>query len=88
MPLGRKIAVPPILLHDCSHLSDSNKSKADHGAAGFHYRGRDPVHKTGSGSSQFPFLYCLAAYDSSLKRSGKHSFLHSLSEYGIEWILS
>ena len=44
------------------------------------------VHKTDSGSSQLPIMYCLAANDSSLKQSRKHSFLHCLS-YLIEWIL-
>ena len=36
------------------------------------------VHKTGSGSSQISFLYCLAANDSSLQHSGDYSFLHCL----------
>lgn len=78
MPLGRKNRGTTHLTAKMQSLSDSNKSTACHGATGLHYWRRILVHKTGSGSSQFFTMYCLASPDSSLQQSEKHSFLHHL----------
>ena len=72
------IAVPPLLLHKVQSPLGLRQVHSLLRGVRVSLQELPLVHKTGSGSSQISFMYCLSANDSSLQQSGEHSFLHCL----------